>query len=472
MKIIKSTIAALFTAMVMLSFFAVPAEATYRRGDDNQEIYALQNVLAAKGHFKEKANGKYGPATEKAVKAFQKAAGLSQDGVAGDKTLQKLGIASSDKVSFTGKVQDKTGYLNLRMGPSTANKAIAEIKNGTSVSVLQKSGAWYKVRLSGGIEGYLYATGVTGGSTGGSTNTGGSAVAGTQGTVRVTSRLNVRKSANTSAEILCKLNNGAKVSILETASTNWLKIKTAAGQTGFVNNNYIVAGASSSGGSSTAKPTATLRRGDENANVVALQDRLKQLGYFTANTTGYYGTITFAAVKAFQKKAGLSQDGVAGTKTLEALFDAKAPGKNDKTEETPAPKPEQTEQTKDKIDDMINYAKQFLGVPYVMGGNGPKTFDCTGFTCYVFKKYGYSLPRTAYSQGYTNYGTKITSMSDLKRGDLVFFNTLPDNDLSDHAGIYLGNNEFIHAGGTKVNIAKIDSKYWKSVFSWGRRVFN
>ena len=120
---------------------------------------------------------------------------------------------------------------------------------------------------------------------------------------------------------------------------------------------------------------------------------------------------------------------------------------------------------------IIATAKQHLGKPYVYGTSGPNTFDCSGFTSFVFKKYGYSLLRSAQQQGYDSRFEKL-SRSELKMGDLVFFNTVSDSDLSDHAGIYIAKGDFIHAssGGGKVMISNLDSGYYNRVFSWGRRV--
>ena len=78
------------------------------------------------------------------------------------------------------------------------------------------------------------------------------------------------------------------------------------------------------------------------------------------------------------------------------------------------------------------------------------------------------------NQGYSNTYTKIGSVSELRRGDLVYFNTISDGDLSDHAGIYLGAGYFIHAssGQGKVVVSSLASGYYNQVFSWGRRVFD
>ena len=129
----------------------------------------------------------------------------------------------------------------------------------------------------------------------------------------------------------------------------------------------------------------------------------------------------------------------------------------------------------DDIEDIIDLAKDQLGKKYVYGADGPNYFDCSSLTQYCFKKAaGVSLSRTAQKQGYENKYEKISSTSDLRRGDLVFFNTNDsDSDLCDHVGIYLGSREFIHASSAaeKVIISSLSSGYYKRTFSWGRRVF-
>ena len=86
---------------------------------------------------------------------------------------------------------------------------------------------------------------------------------------------------------------------------------------------------------------------------------------------------------------------------------------------------------------VVSIALQYLGVPYVWGGSSPSTgFDCSGFTSYVFAQVGVSLPHHAASQ--FAYGTPV-SYDQLAPGDLVFFSGLG------HVGIYIGNNQFVHA---------------------------
>jgi len=126
-----------------------------------------------------------------------------------------------------------------------------------------------------------------------------------------------------------------------------------------------------------------------------------------------------------------------------------------------------------KEDEIIETAEQFLGVKYVWAANGPSAFDCSGFTKYVFKQNGISLPRHSGRQA--DIGEKI-AFDELEKGDLVFFDTRKKSkQVVNHVGIYIGNHQFIHAssGGKKVMITSFDEKkFYKQKFLYARRVLN
>ena len=120
---------------------------------------------------------------------------------------------------------------------------------------------------------------------------------------------------------------------------------------------------------------------------------------------------------------------------------------------------------------MITLAKKKLGRRYVWGATGKKnTFDCSGFTTYVCKKNGITLPRRAIEQ--SKYG-KYVSRKNLKPGDLIFFDTSKRRKgYVNHVGIYLGNNKFIHASSAKkkVVITSLNKNFYSKRFKGGRRV--
>ena len=124
---------------------------------------------------------------------------------------------------------------------------------------------------------------------------------------------------------------------------------------------------------------------------------------------------------------------------------------------------------------IVTTAKQHLGTRYVYGGAAPGGFDCSGFTMYIYKQYGYSLPHTASGQWQSGVGTRVYSIGALQPGDLVFFNDPSRNagKACSHAGIYVGGGQFIHASSSKsrgVIISDLTSGYYNTYFVGGIHV--
>ncbi len=123
---------------------------------------------------------------------------------------------------------------------------------------------------------------------------------------------------------------------------------------------------------------------------------------------------------------------------------------------------------------VVELAQKQIGKPYVYAAKGPNTFDCSGLVGYVYyNAVGITLQRTAYAQGYDDRYAKISKLTDLQIGDLVFFDTSSDSDLCDHVGIYIGGGQFIHAssaGGKVITSSLLNNSYYARTFSWGRRV--
>ena len=115
---------------------------------------------------------------------------------------------------------------------------------------------------------------------------------------------------------------------------------------------------------------------------------------------------------------------------------------------------------------VVDYATGFVGFPYVWGATGPRAFDCSGFTSYVYRRFGVSLSRVSGDQFHDGVAV---SKSALSPGDLVFFNTY---GRISHVGIYIGGGRFVHAASSKVGvtISNLNEGYYASRYAGARRV--
>lgn len=131
-------------------------------------------------------------------------------------------------------------------------------------------------------------------------------------------------------------------------------------------------------------------------------------------------------------------------------------------------------QTDDElVDEIITYAKKFLGVPYVYGGSTPKGFDCSGYVRYVLGHFGIQMERT--SAAMSEYGEDVP-LSEVQPGDLLFFKgrSLKSSRVG-HVSLVINveNDEitFIHSAGNKVKISTFnESNYYVPRFIKAKRI--
>jgi cell wall-associated NlpC family hydrolase len=196
-----------------------------------------------------------------------------------------------------------------------------------------------------------------------------------------------------------------------------------------------------------------LKFGVTGPEVKQLQTRLKNLGFFTyPMITDYFGTVTEESVEKFQKTYGLPVTGIVTKRVLDKMTEVeKQKG--------------QTPKTSDQITiNVIANAAELMGTPYVWAGTTPQGFDCSGFLQYIFAKEGVSLPRTV-----AQMWKATTTVSEPAVGDLVFFETYTTGP--SHAGVYIGNNQFVHAGSsTGVTISNLNYAYWQDRYLGSKRV--
>ena len=178
----------------------------------------------------------------------------------------------------------------------------------------------------------------------------------------------------------------------------------------------------------------------------------------------------WSKVKTNNFEGYVSADLISDTKvsvetTSRSMQEARANNENQTSETTQATSTNENTSLGQQI---VNFAMQYKGYPYVYGGAGPNSFDCSGFTQYVYKHFGYSLPHSARSQAYI--GTRV-SKSELRLGDLIIFTEAGSSDIG-HVGIYIGNSSFIHASSPSVGVIISSlNGYYESRYITGVRVY-
>ena len=230
----------------------------------------------------------------------------------------------------------------------------------------------------------------------------------------------------------------------------------------------------------------SLSIGDSGSEVKAAQKRLIALNYLkSGNDSGYYGDLTATAVRAFQKRNGLTANGSLSTHALKKLNSSGA-----KKASSPVTKASSSSSSsgssgsgsssgssgsaanianKTGAEKAIAIAESKIGCTYVRGAKGPDTFDCSGFVYYCLKNAGVSCSYMTSSQwASTSRYSRISSLSSAQRGDILVF--------TGHVGIYLGSGKMIDASSSDGKVRKSSSvltsgSYWQNNFICACRVF-
>ena len=321
---------------------------------------------------------------------------------------------NSDKALDLGEYEESTYKTAVvKDGVAVKIRKDGEVQHvaytGDEFKVVGTQGDWVKVALEEG-EGWLPARYVDI----------------TESTGYITGeKVNFRKEANTDSEIIKELEIGSTVKVLET-NENWMKVKKGEDE-GYVRTFYV----------SEEAPVIEVEENEVSTQTSTTQNNTTQSSSNSNNSTNS------ASGQTTNKKP--SQQ----TQQSNSSYNPPASSTS-------------------RVQSVLNLAYSKMGCPYVWGAEGPNSFDCSGFTSYVFRNAaGVSLPRTSSAQ--SGYG-KTVSKSNLQAGDLVFFNTSGKG--VSHVGIYVGAGKMIHApsSGKTISVTSINSSYYSSRFVTAKRV--
>lgn len=216
----------------------------------------------------------------------------------------------------------------------------------------------------------------------------------------------------------------------------------------------------------------SIEYGDNNPDVKMVQEVLLFYGYYHGSVDSNYGPLTEQAIEELEAELenGLDQEEEQTEETETSTSDDGAiiEDESSSEEEQSEVEKEDTEvmqldvQTNDL--DIIPAAKEHMGTPYVWGGTNPDGFDCSGFIHFLYDEQDVAIPRTV--NEIWNFSNEVSSPSV---GDLVFFETYQAGP--SHLGIYLGDNQFIHAGTSSgVEISNLEEDYWDERYLGAKRI--
>lgn len=347
---------------------------------------------------------------------------------------------------------------DIKILPLIHSSNIGTVKNGKTVIILTENKGWSYIQsdsISGWIRTNLLENSEDNNSTTNNTDNGND----TNNTNNVEpentftertgyineSYVNMRKGAGTSYDKIKVLGLNYEVTIIGEEGT-WYKVKSG-DDTGYVSKEYV---------SDSKKVTTRSNSTARNENREEANNDNEQEENETKNTTN----------NVEQNENSNIENTTNNSETTNKTESSST----NKTESTTKTETEQTEQTTSKESsstvikgsDVVAYAKKFLGHKYVYGGDGSDgTFDCSGFTMYVYNHFGISLLHGANAQYKSGKGTKISKQSELKEGDIVFLTDYETGVGIGHCGIYIGNGNFIHASTTtySVIISSLNTTY-------------
>ena len=354
---------------------------------------------------------------------------------------------SDVKDSHASEIRITTARVHFRTGAGTNYSSMGVLDTGVKVTYISESGNWTKVQYNSKT-GYICSDYLKKES---STST-------TTNTMYVTASagLNLRKGPSTSYAVIKTLSKGTEVTVIS-SSNGWSKVSVG-GVSGYVSSDYL---------SSTKPSTGSSSSNESTSNTTSTMYTTERLNLRKGAGTSYSVITTLdkgIAVTVHSSSNGWSKvsvNGMTGYVSSSYLSSTKPSNSSSSTDSS----------TSSKVDKVLNFASQQLGKPYVWGAQGPNSFDCSGLTYYVYKNAaGITLPRTSVEQ--SKYGTTV-SKSNLKAGDLIFFDTSGPNDGGvSHVGIYVGNGQMIHASSSQKKIVKVsvETSYWNNAYVRAKRV--
>ena len=355
----------------------------------------------------------------------------------------------------TGKIANDTA---VRIVPLIYSSQIGEVKKGDTVTIISEQNNWAYIATSS-ITGWVRIDSITG---------------------KKITQTTVSAAENTTSEQETENTVSENTVVENTVTTDTKNENTTS--------NTVENTTSSSSSTSSSYTEKTMYVNDYSVNVrkeASTSSKVMMvLGINTKLTVigeeGDWYKVKTSEGNGYVSKKLLTSNSPTTSRGGNMLSDHKVSEVSTSNDESKSSSKRTSTGSNSKQTEIVNYAKQFLKVPYVYGGASKSGFDCSGFTMYVYKKFGISMRHGAQAQA--KLGTVVNanknSASSLKEnlqpGDLVFFLDYETMDEIGHCGIYIGDGKFIHASSGSGHCVKINSllpgEYYNTRYCAARRI--
>lgn len=299
-------------------------------------------------------------------------------------------------------IADVNHYVNVRSIPDTDGEIVGKMYDGSVAQILSVTGdeedEWFQV-VSGNVEGYIKAEYFIYGHA--------AAEVIEDYIIRYAKvnadRLNVRKEPDIASSRIGYIDNGELVKIVEIGS-EWIQVQYTVNETGYVASSYV-----------------TVQ--EEFIYAKSIEEELAAL----------------AVEESMQERAQESETTAPENTVVQVT-----------------PPPTDYANVSELRSAIVNYAMQYVGNRYVMGGQSLASgTDCSGFTCYIYREFGYSLSRLP--QGQWGSNGRTISVDEIQPGDIVCYSSSGSG--CTHVGIYIGNGQIVHSANSRKGVIVSDMYY-------------
>lgn len=339
-------------------------------------------------------------------------------------------------------------YVNVRQEPNTESEVLGKLYNNSAATVLETTeNGWYLIQ-SGNVIGFVKSEYV---------------VVGDEELARAvstryakvnTTTLFVRSEPTTEAKVLTMLPEGDDLEVLDESETGWVLVSTVEGE-GYISEDYVTLSTEYVEAESKEEEEARLAKEEAERKAAAeaaeearraraeAERKAANKAAQSQNSSNTQNSATTQQSGSSQSGSSQSNSSQSGNSQDSSSSENKAPVTNTSNGQA-----------------VVDYARQFLGNPYVYGGTSlTNGTDCSGFVMGVYAAFGVSLPRNSAAQRGAGYAVNL---ADIQPGDIVCY--------SGHVGIYAGNNTLIHASNERTGITLTSPVTYRKVLAV-RRIF-